>query len=738
MAIRNRRKPGIFDPNKMLEAEIAFPGDGTMRYCVAPGNVKTVVSEEELQELLNSSPAAYSALLQLIADLDNDPGELTNILNNIAALMSKTNIADIDTAGIVKAGDIGVSDDGAMYLNKRTFFSSSTKSFDNLNPYESWCTGNLFYDAETDEFVLLYNSGDVHVANVRNVYMRKKTRYKEFSEPFLVAEHDASYNRKTHACGILPNGKYISFIGHDDPAPAISGRIYIYESTDKGITWISRDFLIGGNAIISQELFGFLVTQTGRILVWSRDISNQNYIYYSDDNALTWSSVTIAHGTYTPMEGSMCELSEGTIIALVRNAVASGTEIKALFTISLDNGTTWGTLSEINVGMHSNNATMIYNPLSKMVELVVGTRFAESDGYGSLNYYITSEANAKIGVFGAKTRIATGVPTGDFGYPAMARDKNNITLLCYYNAYNGGASIYNIVGNVVDIGNDSINRATNDIRKDISNNGFIDNPDFKISQRGTTFTSNARFCLDRWFMGASQNFTLSQVTEGVNLSVPVSYSSGDFRSISQRIKVNSYYNKYILNKRVSYTISVDDVIYQGNFAFIHAGSGINLKGGSDTTLRLEWSGAVSTTYASIALVFRDNLEHVIQYIKLEAGDVSNPFASRPEEEELTICRRYYKRIYQRAILNSFLIEANKISFNISFEQMVGIPSVNVVGVPSIFDASNTYVTDFTFSTTQASDVSGRVLASKTAHGLTSGYINFIVGTYVELDAEPTA
>jgi hypothetical protein len=621
--------------------------------------------------------------------------------------------------------------------NAPTFFSYPTKSFDNLNPYESWCAGNLFYDAETDEFVLLYNSGDAHVANVRNVYMRKKTRYKEFSDPILVAEHDASYNRKTHACGILPNGKYISFIGHDDPAPAISGQIYIYESTDKGITWVSRDFLVGGSTIISQELFGFLVTQTGRILVWSRDISNQNYIYYSDDNAITWNSVTIAHGTYTPMEGSMCELSDGTIIAIVRNAVVSGTEIKALFTKSLDNGTTWESLSEIEVGMHSNNATMIFNEKSKTVELVVGSRFAEPDGFGSLYYYSTPEASAKIGNFGNRIRIGTGEPSGNFGYPDMKRDKNNVTLLCYYNAYNDGASIYNIIGNVIDVGNSEIKKVANDIKRNISNGSITHNPDFQVCQRGSSFTSNACFCADRWFMSASQNFTLTQVTNGVNLSIPVTYLDGDFRSISQRMKVNVFYNKYILDKRVSYTISVDDIVYQGSFIFNHTGSGINLKGGADISLRLEWNGGITTSYASVALVFRDNLEHVIQYIKLETGDEPTVFIPKNYDEELVTCRRYYKQICQRTILNTFLIEADKISFNISFEQMAGIPNISVIGVPSIFDANNTYVTDFTFSATQASDVSGRVIATKAAHGLTTGFANFIVGTYVELDAEPT-
>ena len=51
--------------------------------------------------MLDMSETSYSALIQLIADLENDPNELTNILNNISALQSgkidKTAIVQTDT-----------------------------------------------------------------------------------------------------------------------------------------------------------------------------------------------------------------------------------------------------------------------------------------------------------------------------------------------------------------------------------------------------------------------------------------------------------------------------------------------------------------------------------------------------------------------------------------------------------------------------------------------------------------
>lgn len=97
MAIQNRR--GLmadFDPNKLLPGEFAFPIDtGEVYYCVAPGNVKRVATKEELQEILTSSPEAYTALKQLLSDLEDDPSELTNILTNISNLQS----GKLDKAG---------------------------------------------------------------------------------------------------------------------------------------------------------------------------------------------------------------------------------------------------------------------------------------------------------------------------------------------------------------------------------------------------------------------------------------------------------------------------------------------------------------------------------------------------------------------------------------------------------------------------------------------------------------
>ena len=90
MALRVRR--GLkkdFDPNKLLSGELAILTDvGEMHYCFSAGNVKRLQTEEDLQALLNASPTAYTALQQLVDDLNANPSELANILSNISTLQS--------------------------------------------------------------------------------------------------------------------------------------------------------------------------------------------------------------------------------------------------------------------------------------------------------------------------------------------------------------------------------------------------------------------------------------------------------------------------------------------------------------------------------------------------------------------------------------------------------------------------------------------------------------------------
>jgi hypothetical protein len=84
-----------FDKNKLLPGELAVVinggtyGNGAMYFCASAGNVKEIATREDLQSVLDASETSYAALQQLIADLENNPSELTNILANISNLSAR-------------------------------------------------------------------------------------------------------------------------------------------------------------------------------------------------------------------------------------------------------------------------------------------------------------------------------------------------------------------------------------------------------------------------------------------------------------------------------------------------------------------------------------------------------------------------------------------------------------------------------------------------------------------------
>jgi hypothetical protein len=115
-----------YDSNKLTPFQWAFPSDGSIRCCVAPGVEKILTTREDVQQLLTSSPGAYSALQQLLIDLTNNPSELTNILNNIANLQSgkldKTGDSSNNIIGMIDTQetdtDIAVNDKHSTFIGK--------------------------------------------------------------------------------------------------------------------------------------------------------------------------------------------------------------------------------------------------------------------------------------------------------------------------------------------------------------------------------------------------------------------------------------------------------------------------------------------------------------------------------------------------------------------------------------------------------------------------------------------
>lgn len=127
----------------------------------------------------------------------------------------------------------------------------------------------------------------------------------------------------------------------------IDGKLYIwngdgyrYESSDWGQTW-TKTACTG----MSSDYHYAIVTSTGRIIASAPGSSTHNYLY-SDDNGLTWSTISNPFGNTTYVTSHNCFFEEdGKIIAYLFAPMYTNNNQNATRYVSYseDNGMTWTT-----------------------------------------------------------------------------------------------------------------------------------------------------------------------------------------------------------------------------------------------------------------------------------------------------------------------------------------------------------------------------------------------------------
>ncbi len=181
---------------------------------------------------------------------------------------------------------------------------------------------------------------------------------KTWSEPVTIAEGTGRFQGFGDPAIVkTKSGKLISvFVGGQGlwgSTPDNPNRTYISESYDNGITWSEpRDItpqLFGSECsdpIRKKWLASFcasgrgIQTRDGRIMFVAAvrensEYSLSNYLYYSDDNGVTWN---VSERAFTGGdEAKVVELNNGDILMSIRNKNKG----KRIFVVSKDNGITW-------------------------------------------------------------------------------------------------------------------------------------------------------------------------------------------------------------------------------------------------------------------------------------------------------------------------------------------------------------------------------------------------------------
>jgi hypothetical protein len=237
MAIQHRRGLKVdFDPNKMLPGEFAYALDtAELFYCYGVGNVKRLATIEDIEILLDTNETAYTALQQLIAELENET-VLTGILSDISNLqdnkLDKTGVSSNNTVIFSEAsededivsGETHSTLFGKILKSIKTFRGNISNITTNIGTLASLLTTdrsnlvNAINELHQDHATHLAESiqqNEVHGVKLADYVMERGSNYEKwYSGKFIQWGKYNGSEELTNAFGALyrsPNVRRINF-----------------------------------------------------------------------------------------------------------------------------------------------------------------------------------------------------------------------------------------------------------------------------------------------------------------------------------------------------------------------------------------------------------------------------------------------------------------------------------------------------------------------------------------------
>lgn len=260
-----------------------------------------------------------------------------------------------------------------------------------------------------------------------------------------------------------------------------------------------------------------------------------------------------------------------------------------------------------------------------------------------------------------------------------------------------------------------------DLQDDIvqlSNPNLLINGDFKIAQRGTSFSASG-YTMDRWLLELTSSGSVTQTDTGITL-IASGGSAWMYQYVEGLIEA-------LTGKEVTLSAKVNDVVYSFTTtldpeiaireSFPWGEMGVSLI--SSKGVRAELSASTGKTLA-------------IEWAKLEMGDRSTAFIPRLSCEELAACQRYYLQLANILHVGLSNRSSNLMEFAIPVPTTFRVEPT-YTGTPDVRAAGGTVQTGFSF--TVLSSAPGCVVfrASKSSHGMTEAYMRLSAGS--AFDAE---
>ena len=183
----------------------------------------------------------------------------------------------------------------------------------------------------------------------------------------------------------------------------------------------------------------------------------------------------------------------------------------------------------------------------------------------------------------------------------------------------------------------TLGSVTGEISRAVSNSNILDNPDFKINQRGETEYTGSCMTIDRWHSSSALTVNVSD-----NITISAGAATGYFEQSLDR--GNDFDNKLLtLSAHLSdgTVLTASGVCPQapesGRPLFIT----ITLPDGHDVRM---YRGASAEKFSLLCQlrVYSGKSIGNLRALKLELGGIATPFCPPDQASELAKCQRYYQ------------------------------------------------------------------------------------------------
>ena len=183
----------------------------------------------------------------------------------------------------------------------------------------------------------------------------------------------------------------------------------------------------------------------------------------------------------------------------------------------------------------------------------------------------------------------------------------------------------------------TLGSVTGEISRAVSNSNILDNPDFKINQRGETEYTGSCMTIDRWHSSSALTVNVSD-----NITISAGAATGYFEQSLDR--GNDFDNKLLtLSAHLSdgTVLAASGVCPQapesGRPLFIT----ITLPDGNDVRM---YRGASAEKFSLLCQLRVYNGKSIsdLRALKLELGGIATPFTPPDPATELAKCQRYYQ------------------------------------------------------------------------------------------------